>query len=167
MYHYKTGALVEGLAEAAAIIANASEPVKRACMEFARDFSVAFQIMDDIHNFSGSAAWTKQHAEDFMEGKLTFVVVTALQRLSGSDRDRLSQILCDATLRRDPATLEECVALVKASGAPAACRAHAEELSQRSWEALAAALPNSWSRMMLRLVTLHLLRQDYDGERAA
>lgn len=75
-----------------------------------------------------------------------------------------SPLLCDPILRREPGTVAEGVALVRSSGAPAARRAQAEALSQRSWEAFAAATPNSWTRMMLRFMTLHLLRQDYEFE---
>jgi geranylgeranyl diphosphate synthase type 3/geranylgeranyl diphosphate synthase type I len=161
MYHYKTGAAVEGLAEIACIIAEADAAVTEACKDFGRSFSVAFQIMDDIHNFSDLAEWTKRCAEDLAEGKLTYVMVNALRMLEERDRERLAQIVCSKTLRQEADGQGEACELMRRSGALESCRSEAQMLAQRSWEKFAKALPNSWPRMILRMMTLRLLRQDF------
>ncbi len=59
MYAYKTGAAVEGGSEAACIIAKANKNTYKSYKSMARAFGTGFQIIDDIHNFSGSPTWTK------------------------------------------------------------------------------------------------------------
>jgi len=60
----------EGLAEVAAVIAEADEHFTQVCVDFARGFGVAYQIIDDVHNFSDSPRWTKTCGEDLAGGKL-------------------------------------------------------------------------------------------------
>jgi geranylgeranyl diphosphate synthase type I len=88
-YADKTGAVVMGLAESACVIARSSARERRECVAFARRFGVAFQIIDDILDFDGCAKQRGRSGEDLAEGKLTYVLVSALERLPEPGRRAL------------------------------------------------------------------------------
>lgn len=160
MYAYKTATASEGMAEMACIIAESSPEVHRACAAFGRLFGVAFQLMDDIHNFSESPKWTKTCGEDIQNGKLTYVIVQALQRLRGKDRKRLHAILGSARLRTK--ALPEAIRLIHASGALEACREEARTMFEEQWHALSLSIPTSEPKTMLRVMCSRLLEISFD-----
>lgn len=162
MYAMKTGAGVVGLAEFAAIIADADEKTKAACINFARDFAVAFQIVDDIHNFNRSPGWTKVCGEDLTNGKLTYVIAIALRSLDVKRSNRLRDILCCRSLRNDSQSLGEGTDLIHQSGALDLCREKACSLAQQSWQQFSQRIRPSESKIMLRVMSRKLLDLAFD-----
>jgi geranylgeranyl diphosphate synthase type 3/geranylgeranyl diphosphate synthase type I len=162
LYDYKTAAGARGLAEAAAIIAEVDESLRRVCVDYARAFGVAFQIIDDIHNFSDSPRWTKVCGEDIASGKLTYVIVRAIRRLDGAKRNRLVSILCSPELRKEPAGLQEAVELVRNSGALEECRETARRMSLGANERFGEMVPSSEPKVMLNMLCLKMLDLVYD-----
>lgn len=157
MYEYKTAAPVEGLGECAAIIAGAKKATRELCAEFARNLGIAFQIIDDINNFSQSQDWRKIPGEDISEGKLTYVVYRALENLNGKDREKLLKIISSEELRKDPSHYNEGCRLVRESGAREICRREAEELVTPSWIKLSQILQPSEPKIQLCALYLSLL----------
>ncbi len=162
MYELKTSTPVEGLAEAAAVIAEAAGPVRQACLDFARAFGIAFQIIDDINNFSNSSEWRKKQGEDLAGGKLSYVIFKALQDLSASRRIRLEALLTDKGQREDPACLAEGVDLVRQSGVLQKCRKQAADIVEPSWQHLEKFLEPSEPRLFLQTMYHSLLNLSYD-----
>ncbi|HEV8130971.1 MAG TPA: polyprenyl synthetase family protein [Acidobacteriota bacterium] len=159
MYDDKTAALVEALAEIAAVIAGAEQSVSQACISFARAFGVSFQIVDDVLNFGESPEWTKTCGEDLMEGKLTYAIVRAIELLQNPDRKRLVDILCDPSLRKTGSGLREGIELVRHSGALDGCREEAERMFRTAWHRFSQKISPSDSKIMLHMLclkTLHL-----------
>ncbi|MGA2262294.1 MAG: polyprenyl synthetase family protein [Acidobacteriota bacterium] len=156
-YGYKTGAIVEGLAEFACVLAKADEGTSRVCRSFARVFGAAFQIVDDVLGFAGAAKLNKRSGEDLANGKITFPIFRALERLPQPERNRLRAILCSETLRAQRTALSEGISLVRNSGALEACRKEAQKMFDREWGHLAQKLPPTEPRMMLRALCAHLL----------
>jgi geranylgeranyl diphosphate synthase type 3/geranylgeranyl diphosphate synthase type I len=163
MYTFKTASFPISAAEFVAIIAKTSAATTRACVDFARQFGVAYQIVDDVHNFSRSADWTKVTGEDLVNGKLTFVIARALRRLASGDSGRLKDILCTPELRADPSALAEGVELVHRSGALEECRETARSMMSAAWEKFSPLLRPSESKIMLHAMWLKLIELAYDG----
>ena len=157
MYLMKTGAPVQAVAEAACVIAGAGEAARAACVAFARGFSVAFQIMDDVRNFAESAELGKTPGEDLREGKLTYAIVRALDDLPEAGRSRLADILCSRELRASLEGFQEGCDLVRRSGSLEACRKEAQKMACDAWRHLTSELPNSWPRMILASMAFGLL----------
>jgi len=153
MYALKTAAVMEGLAEVAGIIAGASAHVRAACVRFARNMAVAFQIADDVYCFSSSPRWRKTLGEDLAGGKLTFVIHRALSQLEGPDGERLGAILCS----RDAASLEEGCELMRKSGALDSGLEEARAMMRSAWRELAPHLRPSEPRMLLRALCENLV----------
>ncbi|HLA83542.1 MAG TPA: polyprenyl synthetase family protein [Thermoguttaceae bacterium] len=163
MYEFKTASAAKGAAEFVAVIADASPEVTRACVDFGRMLGVAYQIVDDIHNFSRSPDWTKVTGEDLANGKLTFVIARALRRLDAAESERLGTIFCSPELRGDPSTLEEGIDLVFRSGALDASRETAKEMVNNAWDEFRSCVPPSGPKIMLHTMCLKLIDLAYDG----
>jgi farnesyl diphosphate synthase len=76
----KTGKLIAFAGEAGAILGRASEPQRRALVNFANDLGLAFQVTDDILDVESSSAETgKDHGHDAKAGKSTFVSTMGIE----------------------------------------------------------------------------------------
>jgi octaprenyl-diphosphate synthase len=160
MYEFKSAAIVEGLVETVAIIARADTKTRNACIDFGRFLGVAFQIIDDIHNFSNSPKWRKERGEDLRAGKLTYVLFKAVQSLNGSAQKRLQDIICSEKLRKESKNIEEGVQLVQKSGALEQCREEAKSLMEPAVKTITETLPASESKILLLYLCQHLLDSD-------
>ena len=84
--------------------------------QFARLTGVAFQIIDDVNNFSESKDWTKTVGEDLATGKMTFVLWHAIRDSPDDQSTRLQDLLVDPERRVDPVELQAGIDLVRESG---------------------------------------------------
>ena len=156
-YADKTASLVEATAEASCVIAQSDKATRQACVAFARRFGVAFQIMDDVLNFADSPERVKLCGQDIAEGKLTYVILRALERLKAPQSRRLQTILCSKSLRRKLPVLREAIGLVRSSGALASCGQEARAMMAEEWGRLSEMLPSSEPKMMLHALCTGLL----------
>lgn len=154
---FKTAAPVRVTAEFACIIAKADQETRHACKRFAESTGIAFQIIDDVNNFSQAQEWGKKRGEDIIEGKFSFAIHKAVHLLQGSKRKRLTDILASEELRRTDAGLNEAILLIENSGALEACRNYARELMDRDWPAFSRVLPASRQKMMIRMLLTRLI----------
>ena len=84
MHRRKTGALIRAAATTGAILTGADEDTTRAVDDYARDFGLAFQIIDDVLDVEGSDhTLGKTAGKDAAAGKPTF---PALYGVEGSRR---------------------------------------------------------------------------------
>lgn len=158
MYVNKTAGWLMGLTETAAIVAGADAKFRAACLDFARTFGVAFQIVDDIHGLTGMPGSTKTPGEDLITGKLTFVVHAALKRLPAKEQHRLAEILGGRLASEGSPTLQEAIDLVTKSGAIQQCHAEAEQMTRRSWARLSKVVPASRAKTTIRIMLAKLLQ---------
>jgi octaprenyl-diphosphate synthase len=83
----KTAALFEAACEIGAIVAERPAADADALRRFGANFGIAFQIVDDVLDYSSrEATLGKTIGDDFREGKLTLPVVYAISR--GNDVER-------------------------------------------------------------------------------
>jgi len=157
MYLLKTAGPVEGLAEVTALIAGAKKRTRDAAMAFARAFGLAYQMIDDINDFSAPPRWGKQRGEDLAGGKVTYLIFRALELLPARDRNRLRTILCRPDLRLSPDIREEGIRLVMRSGACEKVRREARNLVEAAWQEYSRWVPPSAPKTELRLLWEGLL----------
>jgi len=162
LYDYKTAAMPRGLAQTASLVAGVDGDVEQVCVDFSRAFSVAFQIIDDVNNFSDAPEWRKVCGEDLASGKLTYAIVRAIRRLEGAERDRLVGILCSPELRGESEVLQEGIALVRRSGALEECRATARKMSREANERFGDAIPSCEPKIMLSMLCAKMLDLAFD-----
>lgn len=129
----KTGALFVLSAEAAAVLHGADGPSMEAVCTFGRQVGMAYQIVDDILDFSADAAQIgKPVGGDLRQGLVTLPTLLHLEAYP-DDADVRSAIRGNGV---DPATAERAVARVRASGALGQAAAEARRYVERGRQAL-------------------------------
>jgi geranylgeranyl diphosphate synthase type I len=157
MYEFKTASAAVATAEAGCILAVTTPEVRAACIAYARALGIAFQVTDDIQSFLPDPGSGDRPGDDLAAGKLTYVIVRALELLDSADRTRLRQILCSEPLRKDPEVLDEGIALIRKSGTLTKCRTEALAMAERAWGDFSRQVPPSEPKVMLRHFAQNLL----------
>ncbi|MBJ9986040.1 polyprenyl synthetase family protein [Acinetobacter sp. S40] len=152
--HGKTSRLFELATEGAAILANTPqhrEPLRH----FAGHFGNAFQIIDDILDYTSDAdTLGKNIGDDLMEGKPTLPLIAALQKTTGEEHDIIRKSISTGGISQ----LEQVIQIVQNSGALEYCRTRAEQETQAALNAL-NQLPDSEARQALTNLTLMALHR--------
>ena len=152
----KTATLFEAGARIAAVVAGASPAVEQACGSYAASLGTAFQVIDDVLDYSGKAEDIgKNLGDDLREGKVTLPVIHALRRAAPADR-----VLVEKAVRAGDGDFAEVSRVVVASGALEYSRQLAEREAAAGRRAL-EALPASPFRDSL----IHLLSFAVDRDR--
>lgn len=152
--HGKTSRLFELATEGAAILAGKPEyrePLRR----YAGHFGNAFQIVDDILDYTSDAdTLGKNIGDDLMEGKPTLPLIAAIALSTPAEQQLLKVTIQTGGVQ----TLDEVIAIVQQSGALDYCRKRATEETQQAVDAL-SVLPESEYRLALEnLARLALTR---------
>ncbi|ALH94200.1 All-trans-nonaprenyl-diphosphate synthase [Acinetobacter equi] len=152
--HGKTSRLFELATEGSAILSGKDqyrEPLKR----YAGHFGNAFQIIDDILDYTSDAETLgKNIGDDLMEGKPTLPLISALQNTVGDDHDLIRKSIATG----GTSDLDKIIQIVQNSGALDYCRKRATEETHTAIQAL-HELPNSQYRLALEKLALLALNR--------
>ena len=78
--HYKTAKLFEAAAQLGAILGKASPETEKAMASYGMHLGTAFQLIDDVLDYSGQEADTGKHlGDDLAEGKPTLPLIYVMQ----------------------------------------------------------------------------------------
>ncbi|MBZ0217350.1 MAG: polyprenyl synthetase family protein, partial [Fimbriimonadaceae bacterium] len=154
---FKTAASVRAISEVVCIIAQTDPALRDICSRFGESWGVAFQIVDDINNFTTRPEWGKVRGEDIAAGKASYVIHKAITMLEGVERSTLIDILENPKIRNSEPGLRRGIELVERSGALKACRAEAKALVETEWQTFSNVLPQSQSKILIRLFLTNLL----------
>lgn len=107
MIYKKTAALIAAATKAGAIIGDGTPEQIEALSEYGRLIGMAFQIQDDYLDVASSEEdLGKPVGSDIVEGKMTLLVVHALNNATEDDRKTLLSILKEESGERVPKALE-------------------------------------------------------------
>ena len=135
----KTAKLFEAAAEIGALIAGASDTGIHCAAEYGRSIGTAFQLIDDVLDYSGDAsAIGKNVGDDLREGKPTLPLIYLMEHGTPAQRDLVRS--CIET--GDEQHFEEILGLITRSGALDYTREQAITAAARAQAAL-ALVPNS------------------------
>jgi len=110
----KTGSLFELAAESPALLAGSDPDTVRAMTEFGRQIGIAFQIVDDVLDFTGNADRVgKPVGGDLRQGLITLPTIYHLES-NPDDTSRISALI-EGTLDSDQA--EQLIEAIRHSGA--------------------------------------------------
>ncbi len=98
MIKLKTSILLGGATLIGAIIAGASKEHCHTLQNFAVELGLAFQLQDDLLDTYGDATLGKPIGGDILEGKKTFLKITALNNATAEDREQLLKTHLDSSL---------------------------------------------------------------------
>jgi octaprenyl-diphosphate synthase len=151
----KTATLFEAAARIAAVIAGAGSAVEDAAARYGAGLGVAFQMVDDVLDYSGQVEDIgKRLGDDLREGKVTLPLIHAMRRADHGQRQRIERAICDGG-----GDFAEIARIVQAQGSIAYVRGRAGDESARA-AAAARQLPPSTFRDSLLELTLFAMDRD-------
>ena len=150
----KTACLFEAGAKMAAAIADCSEKDEAAVREYALALGNAFQIVDDMLDYTGvSSDIGKNLGADLREGKVTLPLLYA--RLHTSEENRA---LIDAAIRSGNGDFDKISSIVIESQAIARCKQRAEQELERGKAALLQLSPSIFRDSLIQLLLYTVCR---------
>lgn len=156
---YKTAKLFEASSELGAILAKASDAEREQAAAFGRHIGTAFQLMDDLLDYTASAAQMGKNAgDDLREGKPTLPLIYLLE--NGSAQDRLlvrAAIEQNQDLPED--IFEQILLAVQNSGALNFTQAAAQHEAKLALDCIAAFPKNEATDALLALCDYSITRQ--------
>lgn len=135
----KTAKLFEAAAQLGVLIAGASDDVIEAAGEYGRSLGTAFQLIDDVLDYSGNASDIgKNVGDDLREGKPTLPLIYLMENGTAEQKVLVRSCIENG----DEQHFDEILAAITSSGALDYTRREAEKAAQRAATAI-ADLPNS------------------------
>jgi octaprenyl-diphosphate synthase len=151
----KTATLFAAGTRTAAILADAAESVESALDEYGMALGEAFQIVDDVLDYSASSeAMGKNVGDDLAEGKPTLPLIHAMQEGSREQRELIRQAIEEGGREHIAAVTEA----IQATGALDYAARQADEAANRALEALAAVPDGPYRDALARLARFSVER---------
>jgi octaprenyl-diphosphate synthase len=152
----KTASFIEACCQVGAMVAGADEEVTTALGTYGHHLGIAFQLVDDLLDYSGDHKKTgKPQATDFSEGCATLPLILFNQLASESDRqwieERFGQLSADL--------ITDVVQKLNDAGSLAAAKQRTEEVGQSAINSL-VGLPESVEIELLRGVVRFVLDRE-------
>ncbi len=153
----KTAKLFEAAAQLGGILGGAGTGAESGLARYGMHLGTAFQLIDDVLDYSGDAAHTgKNLGDDLNEGKPTLPLIYVMERGSAAQ----AQVVRSAIEHGGRGEFEDVLAAIQSSGALAYAREQATAEARTARDAV-APLPNSkYKECLLELATFAVER-DY------
>jgi octaprenyl-diphosphate synthase len=143
----KTAKLFAAATEIGAVVAERPEEERRALESFGHNIGMAFQLIDDVLDYSArQATLGKTVGDDFRDGKITLPVVLAFRDGDEEAREFWRRTMEDLEQKKND--LKRAVQLLEATGALQATVERARLYGRRATEAL-STFPDSEYRQAL------------------
>jgi octaprenyl-diphosphate synthase len=146
----KTAKLFEAAGRLGAVLGNAGSAIEDALAAYGLHLGTAFQIMDDVLDYSGDAAAIgKSLGDDLAEGKMTLPLIRALA-IAGAEDARLIRHAIGGGGLTD---FRPVVAALERTGALAYAREQAVSASRNAAASLGVLAPTPAAGSLLQLAT--------------
>jgi octaprenyl-diphosphate synthase len=144
----KTAKLFEAAAQLGALIAGASDADIEAAAEYGRSLGTAFQLIDDVLDYSGqSEDIGKNVGDDLREGKATLPLIYLMEHGTAEQRALVRSCIENG----DEQHFDAVLAAVTSSGALDYTKKKAEDASARATASLATLPNNVFKETLLKL----------------
>ena len=155
--HSKTAKLFEAAAVLGALIAGAPEPAIAAAAEYGRLLGAAFQLVDDVLDYTGNPADIgKNLGDDLREGKMTLPLIRLMQ--TGTEAQR--ELVRDCITRGDASRFDEILAAITATDGLAYTKQAAQKAAEAAAQAI-ATLPDSQFKQTLLQLSAFAVGRNY------
>ncbi len=152
---YKTAKLFEAAARLGGILGCADAALEASLADYGMHLGTAFQLIDDVLDYSGEEAATGKHlGDDLAEGKPTLPLIHVM--LHGSaEQAACVRAAIESGGRDDFAAV---LAAIHATDALTVTRQHAKVESDRAIAALSTLAPSSYKESLLQLARFAIAR---------
>lgn len=145
---YKTAKLFEAAAQLGAILGGASDALERSLAAYGMHLGTAFQLIDDVLDYSGQEADTGKHlGDDLAEGKPTLPLIYVLQHGTDDQAACVRRAIEQGGREDFPAVLEA----IRSSGALDHARSQAAQEADRARAAISGLPPSNYAEALLQL----------------
>jgi octaprenyl-diphosphate synthase len=152
----KTAVLFAAATRLGAMVAGADAATQRACADFGMNLGLAFQIADDVLDYTADAdTLGKNLGDDLAEGKATLPLIHAMAKASPERRERLAQVVSAC----DTSAMPEVLAAIRDSGGLEYSHRMADGYAREAEAALAALPRNEWTEALLGLAHYAINRE--------
>lgn len=159
MIEKKTAKMVSASAEIGALIGNGSRPAIRALRQYGHHVGLAFQIQDDLLDIMGNEEELgKKVGGDLIEGKKTLLLLEALGKARGRDKQLLKELVANKGC--SPDRILEYRRIYIDTGAVVAAHLHIEREINRSKREL-KRLPSTGAQAVLEWFAEMLLHRTF------
>jgi octaprenyl-diphosphate synthase len=155
----KTAYLFSGCAEIGGLLGTATVEQRTAIREYGFNLGIAFQIVDDVLDFTAdAAALGKPIGGDLREGKVTLPIILLLQKTGPEVAAMIREIVAARSVT--PEQWRTVRDLLSRHGSVEAAFERAVRYGERARDVLAAAFPSSPERDGLLALTDYVLSRD-------
>jgi octaprenyl-diphosphate synthase len=152
----KTAKLFEAAARLGAVLAEAPPAIEAGLTEYGMRLGTAFQLIDDVLDYSGDAAAIgKSLGDDLAEGKPTLPLIRAMASAPAAE----AALVRRAIVEGGRGEFERVLAAVRDSGALDYARAAAEREAQAARAALAPLTASAQRDSLLELASFSAARR--------
>jgi octaprenyl-diphosphate synthase len=156
---YKTACLFSGCARLGAVLGGFEGADEQALADYGRYAGLAFQLVDDLLDFTGSTAQLgKPVLSDLKEGKVTLPLIYAMENGHRDARELVARVLKEKEF--DSVRPETIVALVQESGALDRARNLAHDYARRAKICLDGRADSEYGRALMTLPDFILAREN-------
>jgi octaprenyl-diphosphate synthase len=151
----KTAILFQACGECAAIIANSPAQERAALSEFGLNLGLAFQLIDDVLDYSGEAEKLgKNVGDDLAEGKPTLPIIHAMEHCDEEERTLMRQCIRKGSLEQ----FDDIMKIMTACGSLDYTIAQAEACAEKAKRALDVFPDSQFKQAMCALADLSVKR---------
>jgi len=153
---FKTASLLAASCKSAAVLSGVSEEVSEAMFQYGKHLGLAFQVVDDVIDFTSSTdTLGKEAGQDLASGNITAPTIFALAR-GGDSGERLTELI-EAEFMED-GDLEAAMGIVINDGGLEDAQTLAREQGKLAMEALECLPPSDARHSLEGLVDYVLTR---------
>ncbi|MCK6613177.1 MAG: polyprenyl synthetase family protein [Ignavibacteriaceae bacterium] len=154
----KTAAMIQMCCELGAILSGAGNSYIQKMSEFGKNLGIAFQIQDDLLDLTGDSGSTgKKCGGDLIEGKKTFLFLTALKNAEGADKKDLERFIKNKGIKESE--IDHFRDIFERTGAIAKSKKEIIRYSNKALETL-SVIKNSEKRKFFYDLTFSLIRRE-------
>ncbi len=152
---YKTARLFDAAGRLGAIVAGRDRAVEDALGAYGMHLGTAFQLIDDVLDYSGDKAATgKNVGDDLAEGKPTLPLLHVMRHGTPEQSQRVREAIASGGTQDFSAILQA----IRDTGALEYTRQKAEQEAQMAVEALAGLPPGAYRDALIELTTFAVHR---------
>jgi octaprenyl-diphosphate synthase len=151
----KTAKLFEAACQLGAVLAGRPE-LQPSLAEFGRKLGTAFQVADDVLDYTADAATMgKNSGDDLAEGKPTLPLILCREQATDAER----KIIDDAIVQGDLGQLERIITMIRTGGALEQAMQQARDCADAALIALKPLAPSPWKDAMERIACYSVARK--------
>ena len=144
----KTGKLFEAGVSIGAVLADQSQIVESSLTEYGRHLGIAFQLIDDVFDYSSSVEiMGKNIGDDLAEGKPTLPLIYALERCNSQEQ----LMIREAIENKNSKDSEQIIECIKSCGALALATEKAKATSEKAIKALEDLSESQYKDALIKL----------------